>query len=314
MSCVICKFDGTIAKGRRFDDRYGYPKEYSLIVCAQCGHQSLRANFSPAELTELYSNYYPRGNLDIESYQPYSETAGLRAWLRGDKSSPFRWVPRNVKVLDIGCGFGESLGYHRNRGCEIYGVEADSNIRRVVEKYGYQVHVGLFDATIYEEQTFDFVTMSQVIEHVVDPVEVLSGIQKILKPKGELILSTPNANGWGAWLFGSKWINWHAPYHLHFFSDESLKKAAEIAGLIVEKKTTITPSAWLHYQWIHLLTYPVLGQPSVFWNSENSWTIRQITALKLLNLLDKVGVNYLITRLFDSIGWGDNNLYFLRKP
>ncbi len=38
-------------------------------------------------------------------------------------------MPRNVRVLDIGCGFGESLGYYEARGCEAYGVEADENTR-----------------------------------------------------------------------------------------------------------------------------------------------------------------------------------------
>jgi hypothetical protein len=33
-----------------------------------------------------------------------------------------------------------------------------------------------------------------------------------------VIIGTPNANGWGARVFGRYWINWHAPYHLHFFN------------------------------------------------------------------------------------------------
>lgn len=313
MSCVICHSDETIPNGKRFDDRYGYPEAYALSLCENCGHQFLQANFSPADLTALYTNYYPRKTFDVEAYRPYPETSGFMAWLRGDRSSPFRWVPPGVRILDIGCGFGESLGYHRNRGCDVYGVEADGNIRRVAEKYGYQVHVGLFDAAIYEEASFDYVTMSQVIEHVVDPVEVLRGIRRILKPGGELVLSTPNANGWGAWLFGEKWINWHAPYHLHYFSDRSLRQAAEKAGLLVKKKRTITPSAWLHFQWIHLLTYPSCGESSIFWAGANSWTRRQTIILQVLDLIDKVGINHLITRVFDSLGWGDNSLYFLRK-
>jgi len=183
-----------------------------------------------------------------------------------------------VRVLDLGCGFGESLGYHAARGCDVYGVEADENIRRVVEKFGYKVHVGLFDDRVYEPEFFDYVTMDQVIEHVTDPLLTLRGVARILKSGGKAILSTPNANGWGAKIFGRRWINWHAPYHLQFFSRDSMRIAAEQAGFEVTQVKTITNSEWLFYQWIHLVTYPKLGEPSWFWSpkkmvqlSRRSW-------------------------------------------
>ena len=258
-------------------------------------------------------DFYPRSEYDLEQYQPYKEANGFLAWLDGEQASTFRWVPSNVRVLDIGCGFGESLGYHQARGCEVCGVEADENIRRVAEKFGYKVHVGLFDPGEYEENYFDYVTMSQVIEHVTDPLQTLRGIARVLKPGGLAILSTPNANGWGAGIFGRRWINWHAPYHLQFFSMRSMKLAAEQAGLVVEKTVTITPSAWLHFQWIHLLSCPSEGVASPFWASGGKWNLMQKTALKALSIMHQCRINHVITRVSDGIGVGDNRLYFLRK-
>jgi SAM-dependent methyltransferase len=250
----------------------------------------------------------------LERYQPYQEKSGLGVWLAGEKSSPFRWVPRNVRVLDIGCGFGESLGYHRARGCDVYGVEADENIRRVSERFGYKVHVGLFDPGAYEANFFDFVTMSQVIEHMTNPVQTLRGIAQVLKPGGVAILSTPNTDGWGAKVFGWRWINWHVPYHLQFFTPYSMQLAAEQAGLVVETTMTITPSAWLHYQWIHLLACPPEGTPSVFWAAHGKWSFMQKLALKALSIAHRCKIDHAITRLFDALGVGDSRLYFLRKP
>jgi SAM-dependent methyltransferase len=238
----------------------------------------------------------------------------LAAWFRGDQASPFRWVPRNVRVLDIGCGFGESLGYHQSRGCDVYGVEADENIRRVADRFGYKVHVGLFDPNVYEAEYFDYVTMSQVIEHVIDPLQTLSGIHRILKPGGVAILSTPYASGWGARVFGQHWINWHAPYHLQFFSVRSMRMAAEKAGLKLEKTMTITPSAWLLCQWMHLACYPSEGEASVFWTPGHSKGRNQYLAMRLLNVLHACKINHIFTRIFDMLNLGDNRLYFLRKP
>jgi SAM-dependent methyltransferase len=313
LKCIVCgdrlgDFGWPI-----YDDRYGYPGTFTLLRCVGCGHATLQGNFSPELLCNLYSNYYPRATFDLDQFQPHREKAGLELWLAGEKSSPFRWVPRNVRVLDIGCGFGESLGYHRERGCDVYGVEADENIRRVAERFGFNVHVGLFEPEAYEADYFDIVTMSQVIEHVTSPIQTLRGIAKVLKLGGLAILSTPNASGWGVWLFGRRWINWHAPYHLQFFTIDSMRIAAEQAGLVVERTMTVTPSAWLHYQWVHLLTSPAEGKPSIFWAPHGKWSFMQKLVLKVLTIVHRCRINDVITRLFDALDVGDSRLYFLRK-
>jgi 2-polyprenyl-3-methyl-5-hydroxy-6-metoxy-1,4-benzoquinol methylase len=314
MSCPICSSKNLIGRGQRYDDRYGYKGRFTLLKCKSCNHIFLDANFNNQDLVNIYTNFYPRSNFSIDDFKPYIASSGFNAWLSGARSAVYTWVPENISILDIGCGFGESLGYHEARGCDVYGVEADENIRRVVDKFGFKVHVGLFDSTIYRANYFDYVTMNQVIEHVSNPIETIHGIAKILKPSGVVILSTPNANGWGAKFFGQHWINWHAPYHLQFFSKRSMQLAAKQAGLVLEKSITITPSPWLYYQWIHTITYTVEGKKSIFWMSSNDWSVKQKIWLRIYSLLYRVRVNDLITRLFDFFGIGDNRLYFLRKP
>lgn len=313
MICPICETDSSKYLSL-YDDRYGYSGTFELFACRGCGHKTLEFEAIPDIIRELYTEYYPRSDFRIEDHKPYKEAHGFLSWFNGYKSSPFRWVPENVRVLDIGCGFGESLGYHKNRGCEAYGVEADENIRRVAERFGYKVHVGLFTPDIYEPEFFDYVTMAQVIEHVTDPVETLEGVARILKPGGYAILSTPNSNGWGARVFGRKWINWHAPYHTQHFSFKSMEIAAKAAGLIMEKHKTITSSEWLYYQWIHLATYPKIGEPSVFWSQKRELSFKQKLFLRLLAYLHRTKIDHLITRFFDGMNLGDNSIFILRKP
>jgi SAM-dependent methyltransferase len=264
-------------------------------------------------LSRLYTDYYPRSTFDVETWAVPTEAKGFVAWWRGDRASAFRWVQRNVRVLDIGCGFGESLGFHRARGCDAHGVEADANIRRVGERYGLQVRHGLFDPKDYQAASFDVVTLDQVIEHLTDPVQVLRGIHQVLKPEGQLIVSTPNADGWGARLFGKRWIHWHAPYHLQFFSSTSMARAAAAAGFLLERRVTVTPSAWLDFQWGHLFTYPREGEASPYWRPELRRSLGQRIALRLLRYADRLGLNALLTRLTDALGVGDNGVYLLRK-
>src|ERR1039457_753054 len=143
LNCPVCSSRHICRDLEVYDDRYGYPGQFRLDRCASCGHRTLRGDFSSQLLTRLYSDYYPRAALELEQYRPAKEIKGFTSWLKGKSHSAYCWVPENVRGLDIGCGFGESLGYHKSRGCDVYGVEADENIRRVADRYGFRVHVGL---------------------------------------------------------------------------------------------------------------------------------------------------------------------------
>ncbi len=315
MNCPVCSSVSAKPLMANHDDRYAYPGTFALLKCKQCRHIYLDIDMNPEQLGKLYTNYYPRKSFDVANFKPHVEANNFQAWLNGSNSSAFRAVPKNVRILDVGCGFGQSLGYHTARGCDVYGVEADENIRRVADKFGFKVHVGLFDDTLYEAEFFDYVTMDQVIEHVTDPLSTLKGVGRILKHGGIAILSTPNAGGWGATLFGRRWINWHTPYHIQFFTRCSMLLAAKQAGLQVVKVKTTTNSEWLLYQWMHLVTYPKRGEPSLFWSpNHNERTLLQNRILKVLRIIHKYKINHLITRIFDSLGWGDNYVFILKKP
>jgi len=311
-SCIICGQPAAVERSL-FDDRYGFPGQYDLHRCSHCGHRALATAMSSQEISDLYTRYYPRSNFDVEAWSPPKDEGGLLAWWQGLRASAFRWVPPGVRVLDIGCGVGESLGYHRARGCDAHGVEADRNIERVAQRHGLNVKVGLFDADNYEPEFFDVVTLDQVIEHVTEPGAVLRGINRVLKEKGMLIVSTPNADGWGARLFSNRWIHWHTPYHLQFFSHASMARIAADAGFSLERHMTVTPSAWLDFQWGHLVTYPKAGTPSAYWSSAMRRSLPQRIALKLLVVVNRLGINGLLTRLMDALGCGDNIVYVLHK-
>lgn len=297
-----------------FDDRYSYPGRYNMLHYKNNGHLKLDAEFTPSELGNLYSNYYPRTSFNIDSWAPHTEKANFSLWFNGNRANAFRWVPRNVKVLDIGCGFGETLGYHKARGCNVYGVEADNNIQRVADKFGFNVKVGLFDGADFEKESFDYITLDQVIEHVSDPVKVMNDVYTLLKPGGIVVVSTPNSKGWGVKFFGRKWVHWHTPYHLNIFSKESMIDLSHKTGFIFERSTTITNSEWLYYQWLHLITYPKYGVPSSFWSTKRVRTFNEKVMIKLVTIIHKLKFNHLVTRLFDELNYGDNRIYFLKKP
>jgi 2-polyprenyl-3-methyl-5-hydroxy-6-metoxy-1,4-benzoquinol methylase len=314
--CSICKKKTIGYFSNKFDDRYGYKQLFDIFHCNKCRHKFLIHNFKTNDLKDLYSNYYPRSNFSISDYKPLQLAKNkFLAWFNGENGA-HQYVAQNVKVLDIGCGFGGSIGYHLKRGCDAYGVEADSNIKKIIDHYGFNIKNGLFSYKDYKKNSFDYVTLDQVLEHMVDPVHTLKDISKILKPTGVLVINIPNSKSWGARLFKSKWIHWHIPYHLQHFSKQSIQLAAKQAEFNIFKIKTFTSSEWLYYQWMSLVAYPKYGNKSVFWENK----VRQMSKFSLkfwcfvfLKLLHKTKVNHILTRIFDSLGMGDNLVVILTK-
>ena len=98
-----------------------------------------------------------------------------------------------------------------------------------------------------------------------------------------------------------------------------MRMLAEKAGLEIDSVRTITASAWLHFQWLHLLTYPKPGEPSDFWagsacGKQVDFTMAQKVIIRLLGLMNRAKVNHLLTRFFDALGMGDSYVFVLSKP
>lgn len=313
-SCPVCAGPTRGVREGLYDDRYGYPGRFSLLGCRVCGHKFLDATFSEDELVDLYGRFYPRGVLKLKSFRPKVELHGFKTWLEGEHASAFRWVPHDVSVLDIGCGFGETLAYHAGRGCDAHGIDADENLLRVAEHFGLNARVGLFHARDYEPDRFDYVTLDQVIEHALDPRTFLRDVATVLRPGGTAIVTTPNSNGYGGRLFRGRWINWHVPYHLQQFSRRSLTTLAADAGLEVVSLRTLTNSRWLHYQWLHQFSCPPEGEPSPFWDPKRSPRKLPRIPNRIGRVLYRTRVFHVVTRLADAVGMGDSMLCVLRKP
>lgn len=314
MDCPVCSSSSNHRKHKLYDDRYGFEGYFNLQACNQCDHTYLAGAPIDSALGDLYTNFYPRKSFNPDDFRAYKKGSTVQNWLVGGKSSACQSVTPGSRVLDIGCGYGETLAYMESIGCDVYGIDADRNVTEIAKKFGFKIHIGVFNSSIYEPDFFDFVTMNQVIEHVPNINETFAAISKTLKSGGSCVMSTPNANGWGAKLFGSRWINWHAPYHQQFISNKSIRILADLHGFQIQKIETITRSEWLIYQVLHLLNYPLYGKPSSFWAPyKQKRTLAKKVLQKIIVSSQFLLIPQLITRIFDALGIGDNYLIVLKK-
>jgi len=105
------------------------------------------------------------------------------------------------EVLEIGGGQGglTALLYPQ---AQITNIDLDPKYANAPCNQQEKVHFICGDATNlpFDNESFDVVTMFDVIEHVPDHQKAISEALRVLKPKGFLLVSTPNEN-------------WHFPYY-----------------------------------------------------------------------------------------------------
>lgn len=121
-------------------------------------------------------------------------------------SSP-RWellpfIPQGVRrVLDIGCGaghFGKVLKSTFNLEF-IAGIETEESVAKIAEKNLDKVIRGDVEEIElpFEEASFDLVTFCDVLEHLVNPLEILKKVNRCIVPYGWVLISIPNISYWG---------------------------------------------------------------------------------------------------------------------
>ncbi len=107
-------------------------------------------------------------------------------------------IGRGSRVLDVGCGTGQFASALRDRlGCDVLGIEPHETRANQARLLGLDVITGYLERnTLSGVEPFDVVTMIDVLEHVGDPVELLTIAAESLNPGGTVIISVPNVAHW----------------------------------------------------------------------------------------------------------------------
>jgi 2-polyprenyl-3-methyl-5-hydroxy-6-metoxy-1,4-benzoquinol methylase len=133
-------------------------------------------------------------------------------------------------LLEVGVGSGSFLVYARQRGMIPAGCDISAVIcRRTAAETGIRMFCGALDA-LPREALFDAIVMNHVVEHVAEPLALLRAAHRHLRPGGLLHLAVPNAGSWEAHY--SSW-NSYEPYHLLYFTRQTLRRTVEQAGFDV---------------------------------------------------------------------------------
>jgi len=161
------------------------------------------------------------------------------------------WIEPGAKVLGLGCGDGELLYYlKRNRQVRETGIEiVESKVARCIEK-GLSVLQGDINQEVrdYPDDAFDYVILSQTMQQVFEPSELIRSMLRIGK---NAVVSFPNFCHWKIrmqmMVTGHVPVTKELPYewfdtpNIRVLSLEDFKKYSRRIGFRIIKEAAISP-------------------------------------------------------------------------
>jgi 2-polyprenyl-3-methyl-5-hydroxy-6-metoxy-1,4-benzoquinol methylase len=158
--------------------------------------------------------------------------AVLQRYLKSSENEP--------RLLDVGCGEGYALNFFRKQGWSVRGVDFSSAGVKSKNPDCLDALVNgdiftLLKTEILAGNNYEVVWLQNVLEHVLDPLDLLRSLQSLVKPGGVLVVTVPNdCSMTQIDALNAKHIDhafWVAPpAHLSYFDSSSLVNTANHTG------------------------------------------------------------------------------------
>src|SRR5262245_33616468 len=229
--CPLCATEDVHHFAAAYDIEYfTTPRRFNFFRCAKCDVLFIYPMLFN-RLSEIYpANYYSFKSMEVPSMafriKRFIDERTLKALAR-------RLTGTSLSALDVGGGSGWILNDLRtidSRFRQTTVVDVDGGAEQAARSNGHDFQRSTIEN--YEtDRRFDLILMLNLLEHVSDPVFVLSKMRGLLNPGGLVWIKTPNYVALDARLFRNRcWGGYHTPRHFVLFSRPSLIRLCEAAG------------------------------------------------------------------------------------
>lgn len=261
------------------------PGRWTLWRCGGCGCAYLDPRPNATSIVKAYARYYTHDDERMDGLVP-TGPQGLRtrlaigfrnSWLSRsygvtlDGALPLGWLfagplgerRRRVEylirqippthgqqrtLLDAGCGSGSFVRVASQLGYQAVGLDFDAEAVARGRAAGLDIRQGSLPGTGLEPSSFDYITISHVLEHLHDPVGTLREFMDLLKPGGCLWITQPNLGSCGFKEFGAAWRGLEPPRHLTLFDAPGLQRLLGSLGYARVKLEQPVPVAEFYYR------------------------------------------------------------------
>ncbi len=227
---------------------------FSFMRCANCSFVQLKDCPSAAETNIIYGEkYYPSSKYGEQSCLD-AENQRRAALIWGFADSPV------ARLLDFGCGPGDFVA-HLHSHCEAEGCDISAAAIRMAKENHPEIAERFCclkpGIPLPYNQRFDVICMWDVLEHLGDPLPVISEVLECLRPGGIFCLSTPDFGSAAARLLGRWWWFLTPPEHQSFFNRASLcyalRKVLNLEPLYIRSQGKRTTVAFMLYKFARVL-------------------------------------------------------------
>jgi SAM-dependent methyltransferase len=247
-ACILCGAMLERVLGGLTDTRFGVPGSYEIHRCPVCGLERTWPVPSMSELKSLYESQYNFGGETGTRYTKWRERFLMSflyaLWICLDGDVSFHAKHGSGRLLDVGCNEGRGLRLYARNGFQAEGLELNTRAAMQARNAGFEVHTCLL-GDYFPAVPYDVAVLSNVLEHSLDPAQMLRDVRRILASDGEIWISCPCGQSWLRRIFGRSWINWHVPFHIFHFSPNTLRQLLAQAGYTRIEVRQITPSLWV---------------------------------------------------------------------
>lgn len=213
---------------------------YSVYQCPDCN--LLFLDFHKNYKSFIHSYYqkgYFTGNNKIRAYANYKEDKPNILKNAHNILKKVKKIKPKGLVLDVGCAMGFFMEEAENQGLQAYGIEISKYASSFIpEKFRNRVFQGSVEEfcqkrlklPLFKNLSFDLIILSDIIEHVKDPVGILRCLRKTLSNDGIVIIQTGDSDSFWAKIMKKNWHFFAPPQHLYFFSKKTLEQVLNQAG------------------------------------------------------------------------------------
>ncbi|HUW82593.1 MAG TPA: class I SAM-dependent methyltransferase [Phycisphaerae bacterium] len=204
----------------------------AVAVCGACGTWYRVPRPTCDDLAGIYDcQYYDPWGID------HDEAISLST-----KAATFLPMLRHMEVLrasrggarrllDVGAATGVLLLLARDRGYDPFAVELNPFAADLLRQRLGPDHVfeGELTACTFAPRSFDWITMTDLIEHVLHVGQTLSAAARLLRADGILCITTPRVDSLSHRLLGGNWLHFKRE-HIQYFTARGLRWALYRAG------------------------------------------------------------------------------------
>lgn len=214
-------------------------------ICKKCLLIRNESCFTQKQLSRYYKESY-----NTKNYQADNSIIFNRMLIPSKhrinilKNNNFNFLA-GQNLLEIGPGSGSMLYLFSKMGLKIKAIEPDPIAASWLEKYlNITVINKFFNEWVNEkknkkiEQSFDWIVLTHVLEHIKYPNNFLIDLSKFLSKSGKIIIEVPNANN--PYSDGKDWGHLFDPGHFYYFNKKNLSKLIYRSGLKIDFITDST--------------------------------------------------------------------------